>query len=107
MIIRTYYELIKVDSSLCEVSYPCLEDAFKDFELLSRCLHCSWSADDMRNLSPAPVYQFQLAVLFPPTMDRPADDCECNLKETMSLFNELQGAEIMRRPGVLKLADIY
>lgn len=33
VIIRTYYELIKVDFSLCEVSYPCLEDAFKDFEL--------------------------------------------------------------------------
>lgn len=29
----------------------------------------------------------------PPTMDRPADDCERNLKETMSLFNELQGGE--------------
>lgn len=27
----------------------------------------------------------------PPTMDRPTDDCEGNLKETMSLFNNSQG----------------
>lgn len=36
VIIRTYYKLIKVDSSLCEVSYPCLERCVQ--ELVGYCL---------------------------------------------------------------------
>lgn len=47
---------------------------------------------------PPSIYQPQLLpppshLSTPPTIDRPTDDCECNLKETASLFNELQGGE--------------
>lgn len=108
VIIRTYYKLIKVDSSLCEVSYPCLERCVQG--LVGYCLAARTAAGPLMICATClrPPY-INLNSLFcsPPTMDRPADDCECNLKETMSLFNELQGAEMMRRSGVLKLADIY